>query len=69
MEPAYLFIHPFINHLLLVLIITFMNSRAVSTVELWAEKKSYIILHTVPVKMLDMFKLHHTTFEQLVAIS
>lgn len=38
MEPAYLFIHPFINHLLLVLIITFMNSRAVSTVELWAEK-------------------------------
>lgn len=41
MEPAlnkYLFIYPFINHLLLVLIITFMNSRAVSTVELWAEK-------------------------------
>lgn len=67
MEPAYLFIHPFINHLLLVLIITFMNSRAVSTVELWAEKNR--ILHTVPVKMLDMFKLHHTTFEQLVAIS
>lgn len=46
-----------------------MNSRAVSTVELWAEKKSYIILHAVPVKMMDMFKLHHTTFEQLVGIS
>lgn len=67
MEPAYLFIYPFINHLLLVLIITFMNSRAVSTVELWAEKN--LILYYIPVKMLDMFKLHHTAFEQLVCIS